>query len=223
MALLEFNEVSYIYPNGLKAISNLSLKIDRGEFVFLIGHTGAGKTTLLKLIHREIVPTEGTIFFDNVDISTIPWSQVPYYRRKIGVVFQDLKLLNYKTAFENVAYALEITCLPPKKVIWRVPRLLKNVGLWEKRNFFPDELSGGEQQRLAIARAIANDPLVLLADEPTGNLDWDTAEKIMEIFLEINRRGTTVIMSTHNLELVRKYKKRTIKLSRGYLIDDYIP
>ena len=223
MALLELKNVTYVYPNGLKALSDITLSVDRGEFLFVVGHTGAGKTTLLRLIYRELVPTSGEIFFDNLDLASLKPSQVPYYRRKLGMVFQDLKLLSYKTAFENVAYVLEVMCTPPKKVIWKVPRLLRDVGLWEKRDFYPDELSGGEQQRLAIARAIANDPLLLLADEPTANLDWETAEKIMEIFFEINKRGTAVIMVTHNMEIVKKYKRRTVKLSKGFLIDDFIP
>ncbi len=221
--MLEFQNVTYIYPNGIRALSNINVRIERGEFVVLIGHTGAGKTTFLRLIYREIVPTYGTVYFENIDISKLKPSQVPAYRRRLGIVFQDFKLLSYKTAFENVAYALEITCTPPRKVIWRVPRILKMVGLLDKKYFYPDELSGGEQQRLAIARAIANDPVLLIADEPTGNLDPETAWSIIEIFKAINKRGTTVIMATHNYDIVRRLRKRTIKLSHGYIVEDGYP
>ena len=218
--MIEFQEVSYIYPNGHRALSNINLVIEKGEFVFLVGHTGAGKTTLLKLIYREILPTTGKIFFENQDISLLTPKQVPYYRRRLGIVFQDFKLLNYKTVFYNVSYPLEVTLVPFNETIRKVMKVLKIVGLLEKRNFYPDELSGGEQQQVSIARAIVNNPSLLIADEPTGNLDEKSAYKVMDILQEINNMGTTVIVSTHNLEIVRKLNKRVIQLENGYLKND---
>ncbi|MFN3478103.1 MAG: cell division ATP-binding protein FtsE, partial [bacterium] len=193
---------------------------EKGEFVFLVGPVGAGKTTILKLIYREIVPTIGKIFFENQDISLLSHSQIPYYRRRLGIVFQDFKLLNYKMVWHNVSYPLEVTLHPVKDIIKRVFYVLKLVGLADKRDFYPDELSGGEQQQVAIARAIVNNPTIFIADEPTGNLDTISTNKIMEIINEINKMGTTVIMSTHNLDIVNKYGKRVIYIQNGMIVND---
>jgi len=218
--MLEFKKVSFIYPKGYRALTDINLVIEKGEFVFLVGNVGAGKTTLMKLIYREMVPTMGKIFFENQDLSLLNYHQLPYYRRRLGIVFQDFKLLNYKTVWNNISYPLEVTLVPVNEIVKRVFRVLKIVDLVHKRDFYPDELSGGEQQQVAIARAIVNNPSILLADEPTGNLDNQSALKIMEIIEQINKMGTTVIMSTHNLEIVNKFNKRTIYLSNGMIVED---
>lgn len=218
--MLEFKNVSYIYPKGYRALTNINLFIDKGEFVFLVGPVGAGKTTILKLIYREITPTVGKIFFENQDLSLLSHHQVPYYRRRLGIVFQDFKLLNYKTIWHNVSYPLEVTLVPMKEIVKRVFKVLKLVGLIDKRNFYPDELSGGEQQQVAIARAIVNNPSLFIADEPTGNLDDQSTNKIMEIINEINKMGTTVIMSTHNMDIVTKFNKRIVYIRNGMIIED---
>ncbi|MCS7165670.1 MAG: cell division ATP-binding protein FtsE [Candidatus Calescibacterium sp.] len=218
--MLEFKNVSYIYPKGYRALTNINLFIDKGEFVFLVGPVGAGKTTILKLIYREITPTVGKIFFENQDLSLLSHHQVPYYRRRLGIVFQDFKLLNYKTVWHNVSYPLEVTLVPMKEIVKRVFKVLKLVGLVDKRNFYPDELSGGEQQQVAIARAIVNNPSLFIADEPTGNLDDQSTNKIMEIINEINKMGTTVIMSTHNMDIVTKFNKRVVYIRNGMIIED---
>ncbi|MCX7758076.1 MAG: ATP-binding cassette domain-containing protein [bacterium] len=218
--MLEFKNVSYIYPKGYRALTNINLFIDKGEFVFLVGPVGAGKTTILKLIYREITPTVGKIFFENQDLSLLSHHQVPYYRRRLGIVFQDFKLLNYKTVWHNISYPLEVTLVPMKEIIKKVFGVLKLVGLMDKRNFYPDELSGGEQQQVAIARAIVNNPSIFIADEPTGNLDFRSTQKIMEIIDEINKMGTTVIMSTHNIDIVNKFNKRVVYVQNGMLVDD---
>ncbi len=218
--MLEFKNVSYIYPKGYRALTNINLYIEKGEFVFLVGPVGAGKTTILKLIYREITPTVGKIFFENQDLAMLSHHQVPYYRRRLGIVFQDFKLLNYKTVWHNVSYPLEVTLVPMKDIVKRVFKVLKLVGLVDKRDFYPDELSGGEQQQVAIARAIVNNPSLFIADEPTGNLDVKSTDKIMEIITEINKMGTTVIMSTHNLEIVKKFNKRTIYIQNGMIVED---
>ena len=218
--MLEFRNVSYIYPKGYRALTNINLYIEKGEFVFLVGPVGVGKTTILKLIYREIVPTIGKIFFENQDLSFLSHYQIPYYRRRLGIVFQDFKLLNYKTVWNNVAYPLEVTLVPVKEIVKRVFSVLKLVGLVEKRNFYPDELSGGEQQQVAIARAIVNNPSIFIADEPTGNLDIESTNKIIEIIDQINKMGTTVIMSTHNLDIVNKLNKRVIYIKNGTIVGD---
>jgi len=218
--MLEFKKVSFIYPKGYRALTDINLVIEKGEFVFLVGNVGAGKTTLMKLIYREMVPTMGKIFFENQDLSLLSYHQLPYYRRRLGIVFQDFKLLNYKTVWNNISYPLEVTLVPVNEIVKRVFRVLKIVDLVNKRDFYPDELSGGEQQQVAIARAIVNNPSILLADEPTGNLDNQSTLKIMEIIEQINKMGTTVIMSTHNLEIVNKFNKRTIYLSNGMIVED---
>jgi len=218
--MLEFKRVSFIYPKGYRALTDINLFIDKGEFVFLVGNVGAGKTTLLKLIYREMIPTIGKIFFENQDLSLLNYHQLPYYRRRLGIVFQDFKLLNYKTVWNNISYPLEVTLVPVNEIVKKVFKVLKIVDLVNKRDFYPDELSGGEQQQVAIARAIVNNPSILIADEPTGNLDVKSTMKIMDIIDQINKMGTTIIMSTHNMEIVGKLKKRTIYLSNGMIVED---
>lgn len=208
------------YPNGAIALSDINLTIEKGEFVFIVGASGAGKSTILKLINREAVPTRGQILVGGKNIVRMPAWEVPYLRRKIGVVFQDFKLLPNKTVFENVSFALEVTEAPPKDIKRRVTTALELVGLRHVAKALPRELSGGEQQRVSIARAIVSDPMVLLADEPTGNLDPATSWDITMLLHEINKRGTTVIMATHNREIVDAMKKRVIALDHGRIVRD---
>lgn len=218
--LVQFYNVSKIYPNGVKALDDISLKIDRGEFLFLMGPSGAGKSTLIKMLFREEKPTRGQIFIASRSIVRMKRSEVPQLRRSMGIIFQDFKLLESKTVAENVAFAMEVVGANPSAIRNRVPEVLKMVGLQGKENAFPGELSGGEQQRVGIARAIANQPLVLIADEPTGNLDFETSQEIMELLYSINRKGTTVIMATHARELVKAAHKRVIMLEKGRIVKD---
>lgn len=218
--LVQFYNVSKIYPNGVKALDDISLKIDRGEFLFLMGPSGAGKSTLIKMLFREEKPTRGQIFIASRSIVRMKRSEVPNLRRSMGIVFQDFKLLENKTVWENVAFAMEVVGANPREIKNRVPEVIKLVGLQGKEKAFPGELSGGEQQRVGIARAIANQPLLLIADEPTGNLDYDTSQEIMELLYSINRKGTTVIMATHARELVKSAHKRVIILEKGRIVKD---
>ncbi len=218
--LVQFYNVSKIYSNGVKALDDVSLKIQRGEFLFLMGPSGAGKSTLIKLFFREEVPTRGQIFIASRSIVRMKRSEVPRLRRNIGIVFQDFKLLENKTASENIAFAMEVVGANPKEIRQRVAEVIEMVGLKGKENSFPGELSGGEQQRVGIARALANRPLLLIADEPTGNLDIDTSREIMELLFDINRKGTTVIMATHARELVKAARKRVILLDKGRVAAD---
>lgn len=218
--LVQFYNVSKIYPNGVKALDDISLKIDRGEFLFLMGPSGAGKSTLIKMLFREEKPTRGQIFIASRSIVRMKRSEVPKLRRSMGIIFQDFKLLENKTVAENVAFAMEVVGANPRDIKNRVPEVIKMVGLQGKENAFPGELSGGEQQRVGIARAIANQPLVLIADEPTGNLDFETSNEIMELLYSINRKGTTVIMATHARELVKAAHKRVIILEKGRIVQD---
>jgi cell division transport system ATP-binding protein len=211
----------YKYYGDKEALSNISFEIEKGEFVFIVGPTGAGKTTLLKLIRKEIEPTRGEIFFKNESLKN--YKNVYELRRKIGVVFQDYKLFIKKTVYENVSFPLEILGLPGSFIKKRVFEILKDVNLLDKRGRFPQTLSGGEKQRVAIARAIVNEPDILIADEPTGNLDWKTSFAIVDLFIEINKRGTTVIMSTHNEEIIKKYSKRVIYLRDGKKVYEKYP
>lgn len=215
--------VSKVYPNGVKALNDVSLKIDKGEFVFLMGQSGAGKSTLIKLLNREELPTRGQIFLASRSIVRMKPSEVPALRRNIGVVFQDFKLLENRTVAENVAFAMRVVGARGSEIKPRVHEVLKMVGLKGKEDCFPNQLSGGEQQRVGIARAIVNRPLLVIADEPTGNLDQDTALGIMELLLEINRKGTTVIMATHARELVQRTGKRVIVLGKGRVVSDKSP
>lgn len=218
--LVQFYNVSKVYPNGVKALDDISLKIDRGEFVFLMGPSGAGKSTLVKMLFREELPTRGQIFLASRSLVRMKRSDVPALRRNMGIVFQDFKLLENKTISENVAFAMEVTGASPRDIRARVPEVIQMVGLKGKDHSFPGELSGGEQQRVGIARALANRPLLLIADEPTGNLDIDTSQEIMELLFDINRKGTTVVMATHARELVKAAHKRVVMLEKGRVAED---
>lgn len=218
--LVQFYNVSKIYPNGVKALDDISLKIDRGEFLFLMGPSGAGKSTLVKMLFREELPTRGQIFLAARSIVRMKRGEVPKLRRNMGIIFQDFKLLENKTVHENVAFAMEVVGANSREIKQRVPEVINMVGLKGKEKSFPGELSGGEQQRVGIARALANRPLLLIADEPTGNLDIDTSQEIMELLFSINRKGTTVIMATHARELVKNAGKRVIMLENGEIVAD---
>lgn len=212
--------VTKVYKTGVRALSDMNLNIEPGEFVYVIGPTGAGKSTFIKLLYREEVATSGKVLVAGVDVSKIRNYKVPYFRRNIGVVFQNFRLLPKKTVFENVAFALEVTDTPKKQIRNRVRKTLEIVGLADKANAFPNELSGGQQQRVAIARAIVNNPKVLIADEPTGNLDPETSEEIIGVLEKINNEGTTVLVVTHDRYIVEKYKKRTILIDNGCVTSD---
>ena len=209
--MIKLENVTKVYKTGVRALNDVSLDIAPGEFVYVIGPTGAGKSTFIKLLYREEVATSGKVFVDGQDVKKIKNWKVPYFRRKIGVVFQNYRLLPKKTVFENIAFALEVTDTPKVEIRKKVRRVLELVGLEDKANAFPHELSGGQQQRVAIARAIVNNPKVLIADEPTGNLDPDTSKEIIELLEKINEvNKTTVLVVTHDRDIVQKYKKRTI-------------
>lgn len=201
-------------------IKDLSVKIDKGEFVFLVGPSGAGKSTFIKLLLKEINVTEGSILIDDTDVSQLPNRLIPNLRRHMGIVFQDFRLLNQKTVYENVALAMEIVSASKRQIRKQVPLVLNLVGISSKAKEYPDQLSAGEQQRVAIARAIVNKPSVLIADEPTGNLDPDTALEIMNILSQINLRGTTVVMVTHAKEIVDRMAKRVIVIDKGHVVRD---
>lgn len=218
--LVQFYNVTKIYKNGVKALNDISLKIDRGEFIFLMGPSGAGKSTLVKMLFREEVPTQGQIFVSSRSIVRMKRSEVPQLRRSMGVVFQDFKLLENKTVAENIAFALKVVGTKEKDIGPRTREVINMVGLKGKENSFPGQLSGGEQQRVGIARAIANRPLLLIADEPSGNLDMDTAVEIMDLLYDINRKGTTIVMATHARELVKTAGKRVITLEAGRVLSD---
>lgn len=218
--MIEFINVSKEYDNKVKALDDVSLKIDKGEFVFLVGASGAGKSTMLKLLLKEEEPTEGQIYLGNRNITKVRKRKIPEVRRNLGVVFQDFRLLSNKTVYENIAFAMEILGEHPKEIRRRVPMILSMVNLSKKASNFPDELSGGEHQRVAIARAIVNNPPVLIADEPTGNLDPDTAWEIMSVLGDINSRGTTILMATHAKDIVDVMQKRVIQIHNGSLIRD---
>lgn len=218
--LIEFKNVTKKYANDITATDNISVKIKTGEFVYVVGPSGAGKSTFIKMMYREEVPTSGEIKVNKYELENIKSREVPYLRRELGIVFQDFKLLPRLTIFENIAYALQVIEKTPEEVTERVNRVLELVNLVDKKNNFPTELSGGEQQRIAIARAIANQPSILIADEPTGNLDPETAEEIMDILERINQGGTTVVMATHNSYIVNEYKHRVIEINSGRIIRD---
>ncbi|MDQ7794218.1 MAG: cell division ATP-binding protein FtsE [bacterium] len=218
--MFDLQNVTKVYPNQVVALSGVTLRIERGEFVFLVGASGAGKSTLVKLLYREELPTRGRLFFNGRNITGLRASQVPYLRRRVGVVFQDCKLLPHKTAQGNVAFALEVTGAGAYLIRRRVPAVLELVGLADKARAYPHELSGGEQQRVALARAIVNNPSVVIADEPTGNLDPQTAWEIVRLLGEINRRGRTVIMATHAKAIVNRMGKRVVALDRGRIFRD---
>ena len=219
--MIQCNHVYKRYKNGTNALYDINLSVDQGEFVYVIGPTGSGKSTLIKLMDAEEMCTKGNVKVVGIDVGELSKRQIPIYRRNIGVVFQDYKLLPHLTVFENIAYALEVIGMKKAQIRKRTTEVMKVVGLSEKGNSFPKELSGGQQQRVAIARAIANRPKVLIADEPTGNLDPAKSDEIMDLLQEINQRyGTTVVMVTHDITLVNKYRKRTIVLEQGYIVAD---
>lgn len=221
MDLIRIKNVKKQYKNGLVAIQNLNLKIVKGDFVFIIGSTGCGKSTLIKMLYREEKPTSGQILIGGIDVGKI-WNRKVYkLRRKIGVVFQDFKLLNRLNVYENVAFALEIFGIPKSEIYPKVLKVLDLVGLKNRAKNYPNELSGGEQQRVAIARAIINEPKLLICDEPTGNLDSNTSMEIMKVLNEVNKMGTTIIMVTHDKEIVEKMGKRVILLDAGRVVRDY--
>ena len=219
--MLDLKHVSKTYKNGVNALYDVNLKIDQGEFVYIIGPTGSGKSTLIKLLDGEEIPTKGKVEVTGINVGKLKHSKVPLYRRNIGVVFQDFRLLERKTVFENIAFALEVINVPKERIRKRVREVMNLVGLDDKGNSFPQELSGGQQQRVAIARAIANKPKILIADEPTGNLDPQKSDEIMTLLEKINREEkTTILMVTHDITLVNKYRKRTIALEAGHIVAD---
>ncbi len=218
--LIEMQDVWKAYANGVMAVNGINVHIDKGEFVYIVGPSGSGKSTFIKMMYREEVPTRGKILIDGTDITKLKYREVPFLRRKIGVVFQDFKLLPKLTVYENVAFALEVIEESPRQIRRKVMEVLDLVKLKHKARFFPNELSGGEQQRIAIARSIVNNPPVVVADEPTGNLDPENAWSIMEIFERINNNGTTVVMATHNKEIVDRMVKRVIAIEGGMIVRD---
>jgi cell division transport system ATP-binding protein len=220
MLMIEMEDVYKKYPNGVVAVNGIDVKIKAGEFVYVVGPSGAGKSTFIKMMYREEKPTSGTIMINGVNLGKLKANKVPLLRRNIGVVFQDFKLLPNLTVYENVAFALEVTEENPKYIKKQVMETLDLVNLKHKARMLPTELSGGEQQRVSIARSIVTSPKVVIADEPTGNLDPETSWEIMDIFDEINTRGTTVVMATHNKEIVNTIKHRVIAIDGGKIVRD---
>ena len=218
--IIAMDHISRQYSTGVEALSDVSIRIHKGEFVFVVGKSGSGKSTFIKLLLKELNPTEGRIFVGGRQVTNLKRKQVSLYRRKIGVVFQDFRLLKNKTVFENVAFAQEIIGMTKRDIARNVPIMLEMVGLKGKEKMYPHELSGGEQQRVAIARALINQPTILLADEPTGNLDPKTAWDIMMLLEEVNKMGTTVVVVTHNNDVVDVMQKRVINLEDGVLVRD---
>ena len=219
--MIKLENVTKVYEdNGAVALRDVSLNIDKGEFVFIVGSSGSGKSTFIKMLLKEVDPTSGSIIIDGMDITTLKRKEIPYLRRKVGVVFQDFRLLPSKTVYENVAFAMQIVEASPKNIRRTVPQVLALVGLSKKAKSYPNQLSGGEQQRVALARAIINKPPILLADEPTGNLDPETAWEIMELLQDINMRGTTVVMATHAKDIVDRMQKRVVTMQKGIVARD---
>lgn len=219
--MIEFKNVTKIYADsGVKAVDNVSFKIEKGEFVFLVGPSGAGKSTLTELIIKEEIPTDGEITVCGYDLNTLPKKKIPYLRRSVGMVFQDFRLLPNKTVYENVAFAMIVTGAQRREIRRNVPNVLAMVGLSGKAKMRPDQLSGGEQQRVSIARALVNKPPLIIADEPTGNLDPDTAAEIMQLLDDVNKRGTTMLVATHAKEFVDNMQKRVLAVENGVLVRD---
>ncbi len=218
--MISLRGVSLIYPNGVRALDGVSLEIAKGDFVFLVGHSGTGKSSMLRLLYREQVPSSGEITVDGIRVDRLARGRIPALRRHLGVVFQDYKLLSDKTVWENVAFAMQVTGAHTRDVMRQVPRALDLVGLAHKSRMFPSELSGGEQQRTAIARALVNNPKILLCDEPTGNLDPTNTTEIMELLLRINLKGTTVVVATHNQAVVDRMRRRVVRLENGKVATD---
>ena len=218
--MIIFDDVCKVYDTGTEAVKHTTLEIEKGEFAFIVGPSGCGKSTLMKMLLKEVEPTSGSIYINGKDITKIPKNKVPLLRRKMGIVFQDFRLLPDRTIYENVAYAMRVIGARSSAIKRQVPTVLSLVGLLNKAKMYPDELSGGEQQRVAVARAIVNNPMMLIADEPTGNLDPDTAWEIMSLLNDINRRGTTVVVATHAKEIVDKMQKRVIAIENGTVCSD---
>ena len=218
--MIEFRNVSKTYDTGTEAVHNANFRIDKGDFAFLVGSSGSGKSTLIKLILKEEEPTSGNIIINGKDTTFLKPKRVPFLRRSMGVVFQDFRLLPDRTVYDNVAYAMYIVRSTPRHIRRQVPMVLSLVGLSNKAKMYPNELSGGEQQRVALARALVNNPSMLIADEPTGNLDPETAWDIMTLLSDINARGTTVVVATHAKDIVNKMKKRVIQIEEGNIIRD---
>ena len=218
--MLIMSDVSKVYPSGSMALQDVNVHIEPGEFVFVVGPSGAGKSTFIKMLFREVLPTTGSIFVNGVDILSLTPKEIPFMRRQLGIIFQDYRLLPDRTVYENVAFAMQVIEAPHRKIKRQVMNVLDLVGLRNRANAYPNELSGGEQQRIAIARAIVNDPVFVIADEPTGNLDPETSWDIMEIFKEINATGTTIVMATHDKEVVDAMGKRVIAIEKGRIVRD---
>jgi cell division transport system ATP-binding protein len=218
--MIHLDRVSVEYPNGVRALTDVTISISKGDFAFVVGSTGSGKSTLLRLLYREIVPILGTVVVEGQDVGALKPAEVPFLRRKLGIVFQDFKLLPQKNVWENLAFALRVLGVSPKEMRRRIGEVLDLVGLLHRCDAFPHQMSGGEQQRAAIARALVNYPTVLIADEPTGNLDPDTSWGIMQLLDEINTRGTTVVVATHDNQMVDRLKKRVIEIDSGYVVRD---
>lgn len=218
--MLLMTDVSKTYPSGSVALRDVNIHIQPGEFVFVVGPSGAGKSTFIKMLFREVIPTTGNIYVNGVDLLELKEKEIPYLRRQLGIIFQDYRLLPDRTVYDNVAFAMQVIETPYRKIKRRVMSVLDLVGLRKRANSYPTELSGGEQQRVAIARAIVNDPLLVIADEPTGNLDPETSSDIMRIFSEINESGTTIVMATHDKEIVDNMEKRVIAIEKGSIVRD---
>ena len=218
--MLIMSDVSKVYPGGSMALQDVNVHIEPGEFVFVVGPSGAGKSTFIKMLFREVLPTTGSIFVNGMDILALSPKEIPFMRRQLGIIFQDYRLLPDRTVFENVAFAMQVIEAPHRKIRRQVNNVLDLVGLRHRSNAYPNELSGGEQQRIAIARAIVNDPVFVIADEPTGNLDPETSWDIMEIFKEINSAGTTIVMATHDKDVVDAMGKRVIAIEQGRIVRD---
>lgn len=220
--MIEFKNVKKVYSNGTAALDNVNLKIDDGEFVFIVGESGAGKTTMMKLLLREEKVSSGVLTVNGFNLSKLSSFRVPHYRRELGVVFQDFRLFKNKTVYENVAFAMRVLGVPSKMIKKRVPAILNTVNLADKHNRFPSELSGGEQQRVALARALANNPKTIIADEPTGNIDPKLSLEIMNLLIKINKLNKTVIVVTHEKNLVDYFQQRVVRLSEGKIHEDRV-
>lgn len=218
--MVEFINVTKVYNNGTEALHNVNLKVDKGEFVFIVGSSGAGKSTFLKLVECEEKPNSGRVIVDGVDVSHIRKRKIPYIRRKMGIVFQDFRLIDHMTVYDNVAFAMRVVGASPKMIKKRVPYILSLVGLQHKAKHYPNELSGGERQRVGLARALVNNPSMIIADEPTGNIDPALSFEIVDLLSEINRRGTTILMVTHEHSLVKHFHKRIIQIHSGEIVAD---
>ena len=218
--MIRFENVYKTYATGVEAVKNANLEIDKGEFAFIVGSSGSGKSTMIKMLLKELEPNSGRIYINGTDITKLPKSKVPNLRRSMGVVFQDFRLLEDKNVYENVAYAMRVIGAGKRAIKRQVPNVLSLVGLLNKAKAYPNELSGGEQQRVAVARAIVNNPVILIADEPTGNLDAENAWEIMSLLNDINRRGTTVVVVTHARDIVDKMEKRVIAIDKGVIYSD---